>query len=263
MKQKLSLFIPTLFLSASAVADAPQAQFISSVQMAVHEKTPDLVVRSQKLVMDAFGRTFAQQPALRGKRFEIKTAGNQVVVFLTTEDDMRVPMQSVVARMVNQLNGRVYAKGRSAFYKTEYTQPFGGYLEVSVDDSHTKVLSIAAQAVPLRDLLKEIKNQMGTFSYLVPGKCADKELDWTFGNADKPEGLPLDLAMNELATVFGMHVENRNGTYIFSGTCHQARKTAQNAAHQELLRNSFFPSSAAAIPISHRQVFVPLLPLGE
>lgn len=261
--KKFKLFIPSLLLSATAIADAPQAQFISSVQMAVHEKSPELTIRSQKIVVDEFGRTFAQQSALRGKRFEVKTAGNQVVVFLTTEDDMRGPMQSVVAQMVNQLNGRVYAKGRSAFYKTAYTQPFGGYLEVSVDDSHTKVLSIAAQAIPLRDLLKEIKLKMGSFSYLVPGECADKELDWTFGNTEAPEGLPLDLAMSELAMVFGMKVEKRNGTYIFSGTCQHARKTVQSAANQEILRNSFFPSSAAGIPISHRQVFVPLLPLGE
>jgi hypothetical protein len=265
MKKQLKLFIPSLLLSAVSVADAPQAQFISSVQMAVMEKSPDLTARSQKLVLEEFGRTFALQPAFRGKRFEMKTAGNQVAFFLTTESDMRGPMQAVVAHMVDQLNGRVYAKGRSAFYKTAYAQPFGGFLEVSVDDTHTKILSIAAQSIPLRDLLKEIKSQMGSFSYLVPGECADKEVDWSLGDPEKqPDGIPMDVAMNQLATVFGMTVEKRNGTYIFAGTCQQLHRTnLQNAARTELLRNSFFPNGAGALPIAHRQVFVPLLPIGE
>src|SRR5262245_23872018 len=127
MKRVTKLFFPALLTSAFSIADAPQAQFISSIQMAVHENSPQLLARSQKLVLDEFGRTFDTQPMLRGKRFELKTQGNQVVFFMTTEDDMRVPMQAAVTQLIGHLNGRVYTKGKSAFYKTAFSQPFGGF----------------------------------------------------------------------------------------------------------------------------------------
>jgi hypothetical protein len=251
-------------VATAAFAEHPKAQFISAVQMAVQEPSPQLIERSRQLVVEQFGQRFGMEPELRGRRFEIRTSGNEVLFILNTEDDMRAPVQQVVAQMIQQLNGRVHTRGRSAFYKTALTEPLGGYLEVSVDETHSKVLSIAAQSVPLRDLLKEIKAQVGSFSYLIPGECADKSVDWSFGGPDRTEGIPLEVALTELGGLFGLRVEKRNNTFIFKGECaERAYKQGVNTAAAKALRNSFLPAPGGPIPVSHTQVFVPMFPIGE
>jgi hypothetical protein len=227
--------------------------------MAVHEQNPVLTERSQRVVMEQFANTFSSQPDLENRRYDVKTTGNEVVFFITTESDMRTPVQELVADVIGRLNGRVRAKGRSSFYRTALSQPFGGYLEVSVDDSHTQILSIAAQSVPLRDLLKEIKLQVGGVSYLIPGECADRMVDWSFGEGStRAEPKSVDTVMNELATLFNLKMEKKNGTYIFGGSCTEMRQM-RGRPSAELFRSNFFPAHYA----DTSQVFVTFSPLGE
>src|SRR5688500_3711152 len=157
------------------------AQFMSTVQMAIVENDPTLMRRSQDLVREQMLSGFQAFPQLSNRRYEIRTTGNEVVFYLVTNDDMRAPMQQAVASMISNLNGRVRARGRSLFYRTTPQRPIGGYLEVVVNDVHTKVRSIAAQSVLLRDVLKELRAQLGSLSYLIPGDCADRRVDWSFG----------------------------------------------------------------------------------
>src|SRR5262249_35321141 len=155
---------------------------------------------------------------LKGKTYEVRTFGNEVIFYLVSDDDMRVPMQHAVSVLVQSLNGRVRTHGRSMFYRTAFSKPLGEY-QVAVDQKTRRILSVSAQSAPLRDLLKDLKGKLGTFSYLIPGDCGDKAVDWSFGET-VAEPKTLDSAMSELATVLNLKVDKRNGTYyIFSGDC--------------------------------------------
>ncbi len=243
-----------------------QSQFVTRVQMAVHELSPELLKRSQGLVREALLNSMAGVPQFNGRTHEIRTVGNEVVLSLVTEDDVRAPMEMVVANMVEHLNGRAHIRGKSEafFYKANLVPNSGGFLEVVVDDSQTKIRSIAAQSVPLRDLLKEVRSQMGALSYLIPGECAERPVDFTFGVDDGAPPKTVDALMGDLATLFGLRYEKRNGTYIFSGRCSEdaamAVRNRMAPAVRDRMRAGFMPASASNGPVV-RQVFFPLSPL--
>lgn len=248
-----------------AVANSPREQFLSSIQFAVHESTPQLMQRSQQIVQDEFANAFGTYPELKGKTYQIRQNGNEVFFFMTTDNDMRTPMQGAVAAMVEHLNGRVLARGKSMFYKAAFSKPVDGYLEVTTDDTHSGILSIAAQSVPLRDVLKEIKAQVGSISYLIPGECAEQLVDWSFGENGEEAAKPVDTVMSELATLFNLKFEKKNGTYIFSGTCDELKRE-RTRPPVELLRNGFLPPSISAngtMGARMQHVFVPIFPFSE
>jgi hypothetical protein len=254
----LLFFTSTLVFSSLADTAAPETQFLSSIQMAVYEDSPLLTERSQRLVREQFDQRFNDFPGFENVRYEIKTSGNELVFFLTSERDIRSPLQEAVSEMIGQLNGRVRARGRSMFYKTALSQPLGGYLEVGVDDSHLKVVSVSAQAVPFRDLLKELKNQIGGFSYLIPGECADRVIDWGFGElGSNVEPKSIDTVMMELATLFNLKLDKKSGSYIFTGQCNEMHRI--HHAHSEAFKPAFYPINQTVSP----QVFVPLMPLRD
>lgn len=260
-----------LLVSPFLMADVPREQYLSSIQMAVYEQNPDLLKRSQKIVVDRFNHTFDNWPEFKGRQYEVKQNGNEVTFVMTTPEDMRTPMQQAVANIIEHLNGHVRARGRSMFYRTQLSKPIGGFLEVTVDDSKTGIRSISAQSVPLRDLLKEIKSQIGSISYLVPGECAEQLVDWSFGeDGDQVEPKNLDVAMGELGSLFNLGVDKKNGTYIFKGACDQPRRNMHMRPAMELLRHPFLtPSDEDMHPTRPlggarvHQVFVPLMPLGD
>lgn len=258
--RNLCFFVLGSLIGLNNFADtlSPETQFLSAIQMAVFEENAHLLERSQKIVRDQFDNRIVAVPGLENVRYEIKSNGNELVFFLTSNNDIRDPLQNAVSEIIGQLNGRVRARGRSMFYRTALSQPLGGYLEVTVDDSHTKVISVLAQAVPLRDLLKELKNQLGGFSYLIPGECAERMIDWGFGDLEsQTEPKTIDTVMMELATLFNLKLDKKSGSYIFSGQCHQIQRTQHLRA--ETFKPAFFPINHSVPP----QVFVPLMPLRE
>src|SRR4051812_4847688 len=109
--------LPLMAIGGVVFADAQPTRFVSTVQMAVQESNPVLMQRSQRLVMDQFAHTFDSWPEFQGKRYEVRTTGNEVVLYLVTNDDMRGPMQHAVSSMIQNLNGRVRARGKSLFYR--------------------------------------------------------------------------------------------------------------------------------------------------
>lgn len=251
-------------------ADVPREQYMSSIQLAVYEQTPELLRRSQKIVLDRFHDTFESWPEFKGRDYEVKQTGNEITFVMTTPEDMRSPMQLAVANIIEHLNGRVRARGKSMFYRTQFSKPSGGYLEVLVDDSKTGILSVSAQSVPLRDLLKEIKTQIGSISYLIPGECAEQLVEWSFGeNEAVVQPKSLDTAMGEIASLFNLGVDKKNGTYIFKGNCNQPNRPFGLRPSAELLRHPFFSQSESDRPsrpigtARMHQVFVPLMPIGE
>lgn len=205
--------------AAEQAAAARPAQYVSRIQLAVNELSPELLKRSQALVREEFLNSMSTTADVKGRTHDIRTMGNEVVLSVMTDEDVRVPLQAAVANMIEHLNGRVHARGKSFFYRTSLAPTYGGFLEVVADESQTKIRSIAAQSVPLRDLLKEVRHQMGTLSYLIPGECAERLVDFSFGIDDGAQPKSVEVLMGDLATLFGLRQEKRNGTYIFTGRC--------------------------------------------
>jgi len=255
--------LSAVFLLATiALAGNPKPHFISSMQMAIHEGSPELLLRSQRLVMQQMDQSLSMFPEMRGKRIDVRTQGNEVILIMSDQEDLRSPFKAAVAQAIEHLNGKVRARGKSMFYRTSLAEQMNGYLEVVLNDERNKIVTIEAQSVPLRDLLKEIKQQTGgSLSYLIPGECADKLVDWSFNEGGKGVPKEMDAVVSDLATLFGMKVENRNNTFIFTGAC--ANIIAKNNPQAEMTMQRFFDPSIQAIPISTSRVFVPIAPLSE
>ncbi|MBI1860960.1 MAG: hypothetical protein HYR96_08585 [Deltaproteobacteria bacterium] len=207
-----------LFLITSLAVAAPREEFLTTVQFSIHESSPELLERARNVVIDQFGTAMGLESMLANRGYQVRTNGNEVVLTLVSDVDLRNPMQSAVSQMIGHLNGRIHTRGGARFYRTGLSLPTDGVLDVVTDNSHTKILMINAQGVALRDVLKELKNQVGTFSYLIPGECSERFVEWSFGNP-MSEPKSIDIALEELATLFGLKLAKQSGTYIFTGNC--------------------------------------------
>jgi hypothetical protein len=246
--------------AAEAPAPPPSEQFMSAVQFAFHENSPEMMERSRKVVKEQFAETLGGWPTLAGRPYEVKTIGNEVVFYLSSESDMQEPMQAAVARLVERINGKVRTRGRSQFFKTAFSQPVGGFLETIVNDNHTKIVSISAQSVSLRDLLKQLQVQLGSLSYMVSGECAERPVDWSFGGVGSgiAEAKSVETVMSEIATLFNLKFEKKNGTHIFSGEC-PAVKRARPAT--DVMQAGLVPIT----PLGYHRpsVYYPVVPIGN
>src|SRR5687768_9812149 len=115
MKYQLALVGASL-VGLSVSADS-RAHYLSSVQMVVQERNAALTQRAQRLVMDQFTSAISASPALQNRRFESHMNGNEVVLTMSSDADLRMPVQEVLASIIQGLNGRVLARGRSQFYR--------------------------------------------------------------------------------------------------------------------------------------------------
>ncbi len=230
-------------------------QFTSRVYFVIHESSPSLVQRGRRVIEQEFAESYQGMPQLHGRPYQVFSDGNQVVFSMVADADMRSPFQNVVAQIVGQLNGRVRTRGGFDLLKTSMTESPERYLEVILDETNTKIRSIVARTVALRDLLAELKLQFGDsvlgqnlsrFSYMIPGECASKQIDWSFGSSnpeDKVAAKTLDEALQELARFFHLSVTNHKGTYIFAGEC--PRTPSVRAASSSL---EFLPSRWITLP---------------
>lgn len=237
--------------SGLGFANSP-AHYISSIQLHVVEPTNELTQRSRNLVIKSFQRSMGLVPVLKDRPLKTEMSGPDIVFTLTSGSDLQTPVQEILAQMVEDLNGRVLARGKSSFYRAALTQPLGGYLEVVMDESNQRIVAISAESVPLRDILNEIRNQSGSMSYLISGDCAEKLVDWSFVTLAPEQPKEIDAVMNDLAFLFNLKCEKKNGSYLFSGTClkqptHPKRRmgapaferTLQNPLETEV----FFPTA--------------------
>lgn len=247
---KTFLILSTLFCGLG-FSNSP-AHYISSIQLQVSEPNVDLTKRSQNLVVKAFQRSLGLVPVLKDRALRTETSGPNIVFTLTSDTDLQNPVQEILAQMVEELNGRVLARGKSSFYRAALTQPLGGYLEVVMDDSNERIVAISAESVPLRDILNEIRNQTSSMSYLISGDCAEKLVDWSFVTVAPEQPKEIDAVMNDLAFLFNLKCEKKNGSYIFSGNCLKPsvnpRKRIGHPALERSIQNPletevFFPTS--------------------
>jgi hypothetical protein len=249
----------------------PAVQFISTIQVAVQEETPELMQRSQRLVRQQLAAAFSGRPEFRGKHYELRTEGNnEVILSLVSDNDVRPMMRQTVENFFQNMSGSIQGKAQWLYSRASLAPQMGGYLEVVVDDTHTKVRSISAQGVSFRDLLKEVRFQLGSsLSYLIPGECAQRPVDWSFGDeaGSAAPAKNVDALMNELATLFNLKCENKNGTYIFSGNCNDLPPTPARlragATPADFFREALAPPMRgnAAPHNVQTQVYFPLLPL--
>lgn len=205
---------PVIPLPTNAPEAPPRtAHFVSAVQFAIHEPQ---VKRAQRVVREKFAQSMGTIPQLEDLPFDVRVAGNEVVFYVMTDADMNALIQQAMAMMIQNLD--VKSRGRLSFYRAEVPQPMGGYLETVVNDKKSGIISVSAQAVPLRDLLAQLRDQLGGLSYLIPGECGDKRVDWRF-EAQPTGAKPIDVVMTELGSLYGMKVQKRNNTHVFSGGC--------------------------------------------
>lgn len=212
-----------LSLQHSACAET-DSHFVSAVQFAIQESSPELIKRSQVLLRKKFIEELDAVPVPQIQPMEVRIIGNEVVFYFVTPVDVNYPMQKAVSALVQELTGKVRMRGRSSVYLAKFAQPslLGGYLETMVDDSHSHIISIKAKSVPLRDLLKQLKAQLGSFSYLISGRCAETHIDVSLGQGSSDPVTSLittDLIMKELASRLQLILEKKNGIYIFDGIC--------------------------------------------
>ncbi len=235
MNKSLGLAFVIAAAQSAPVLGAETVQFISRVYFVIHETTPQQLQRGRRAIQKEFADTIASVPSLQPHRYQVVTNGNQVVFSMVTQADTRSPFQEAVSDMVGQLNGRIRTRGRYDFMRTDLRAKPDHFLEVELDESNTKIKTIAARAVTLRDFLAELKLQFGDsemrlhavaagrqspslrFSYMIPGDCAAKEFDWNTTEGTHPKSV--EATMTEVAKLLNLQVENHNGTYIFSGDC--------------------------------------------
>jgi hypothetical protein len=201
-----------------------RSQYVSMLKVTVREATPELRRRSQRIVREKFSQTLSTFPELRQVPYEVLSRSDDVVFSFVTQQDILAAIRQVVPSYLSDLSGEVDAHGQVRVYKAAFDEPMEGeraFLEVVLDDSRSKIRSIEAQSVPLRDLLKELQAQLGNLSYLIPGECGGRLVDWRFGGEGQPGAEPkeVDALMQELATFFGLKSERKHGTFIFAGTC--------------------------------------------
>jgi hypothetical protein len=100
-------------------------------------------------------------------------------------------------------------------------------------------MAISAESVPLRDILNEIRNQSGSMSYLISGDCAEKLVDWSFVTVAPEQPKEIEAVMNDLAFLFKLKCDKKNGSYIFSGNCLKQPMNSQKKTGRSVLHHSF------------------------
>ncbi len=214
--------IVLLFAGTVALA-LPEVRYVSSIQWVIRENSSPMIQRSQNLVVETMRNGFQNSPVLQHRPFEVKTNGENVVLYLTTQEDIRPQFQEFVEQTVQRLNGKVLAGGNVRFYRTDPNVAREGYVEVLLNEDHSLLRSVMAESVPLREVLKGIKSQFPQVSYLVPGECAEKNVDWNFKSPSPSPGLSVDQVVKKLASHFQLNVERRENTYVFLGHCENTR----------------------------------------
>ena len=260
-------------LPVGAPVKAPDSQFISRVYFVIHESNPVQIQRGRKLIEQQFADTISAVPQLQAQNYQVVADGNQLVFSMTSQDDTRVSFQNAVSELVGQINGRFRTRGRYDFMRTSLEPQQENYLEVVLDDSNTKIRSIVARAITLRDLLAELKMQFGDtttaignrtrFSYMIPGECASREIDWSFGTEKSETGgelapKSLEEAMNEVAKVMSLKVQNHQGTFIFTGDCPRSPRNRPVANALDFLPARWIPLNE--MPTGRPMVAEPSIP---
>jgi hypothetical protein len=136
--------------------------------------------------------------------------------------------------MIVSAHGRVHARGRSALYEVPESSA-SGFLDVEVDKPGTGIVAVNAHGVQVRDLLEEIQSKLASaqmaergeqsgWSYVLPGRCARKRIDFRFGREGEgaptiSQGRGVGEVMQALSVQLRADCQKRGGAWVFSGDC--------------------------------------------
>lgn len=262
---KLVLYTVGLFLGASAIGaevlDSPH--YLATIQFAVNESDPRRVPEEQSRIRVYFIKTIEGWPQLKRQTIETRTVGNEVVFYLTSDSDIHVPMQEALNVFVRDMNGKLRLRGRAEV--SALSEPMAGY-QVEVDASRKRLEGATARSAPLLHLLKDVKRKLISFSYAIPGRCANTPVNWNFVPSPDPKIDSVREAMSEIGSITGLKLNDHNGTYYeFTGHC-SGEATAQPTAlpTQSIVTmpapNLLFEQTGAG---ERPYVYVPLRMLNE
>lgn len=222
--------------ASPAAAAASKEQYTATLHFRI-EDSPRLLPRAQQLVRHELEKTFRAWPALEVKRFELQSSGNQVYLSIVSDKDIQRPVQEAVAAVVTNLDGKVWAQGRSDIHRTSLYQPVEAFLDIQLaevqtevkDLSQVRVERISAIAIPVRELVRELKfriqqryPKLPVFGHSIDRSCAERDLDLSLGETPDESPKALKEVMEELAAVLNVPggVKQINGRYVFAGACH-------------------------------------------
>ncbi len=272
MKRAVFLITATPFLQCLAAmthsptpivvpAPAPAPQFTSTVQIAIQDPNRQQQLRSERLVLEQFSRGFDNWAALKGRRYQVRTAGNQIVFTLVSDTDIRTPMEEMVLSAVQLLNGRVHLKGRTTFLRTSLNgNQTGPYLRVKRDSTGQKIAFIQARWATPNDIIELMQSLIGPFSYHIRSECADKPVHLRFGD-DSPNapGKSVEQVMRILAAELGLEYDYTMDTHILRGTCME-QQPFHNDSPADMITDTLMPEPA---PMPFTSVVFPLPPIGQ
>ncbi len=208
----MKYFVLILFffiISWTGFAKIPNSHFTASIEFTLNDsEVKKTIIKEFSLIQKNYGDN---------NNFETISDNNMLIFFVTSENDLTLPIKKTTEILVERLNGKVQTHGKSKLFKTSFstTHPIAT-LEVITDDSHTSIVSLLAKSIPFRELLKEIGREINNFSYVISGLCADELTNINFHSQKKNS---LDSLMRELARLNGLSLNKSNSTYIFSGSC--------------------------------------------
>lgn len=258
MKRVFSI-LPLLFTTLGS--GNPAVQFMTTVDLEVHEPTEELTTRSLRLIETEFDNSFRTVPAFQEQKYEVRRFGNGILFSLTGLEDRHLQMQQVVKAMLPRLIWKVQASGSTRHYRMALPErPQRGFRVRFADDA----TEIEAVSVPLRDLLREIQAQNSFFNYQIATECAEKTVDWSYRKAGPTNREELGKLVEKLVGLFNMESEQiEPGYFALKGSC-ETSQTAPTAA-PPLLPNAPFENLALwntypNVPTVRRVIFFPVNP---
>lgn len=243
-------------------------RYMATVQFAVQESSPELSARGRKLVQEQFQQTLNSMPELSAGPFQVRSVGNEVAFYVLSDKEMNVLMHNAVPVLISRLRGKVRLRGLASLYETSLLESDrGGYLETVVSDDHSRMLSVQARQVPLRELFTQIQAQLGGLSYSIPSGCNNKMVDWNFEQPSTGELKNTSKLMRELAGIFQLTMEERDGTYAFDGSCadqNSPNTRGQYPSPEGMIKANWVPMPTANMnPPEVQEVYFPLVRIGQ
>lgn len=291
MAKRTVIALGTLSLAVAAFANpvpspAPKEQYTATVQLLIEEPTPQLLQRAKNLVRRELESTFRAWPSLEVKKFELQSSGNQVYLSVLSDKDIQQPVQEALASVVTHLDGKVWALGRSDIHRTSLSQPVEAFLGIQLvetadeltDLSQVRIERIGAIAIPVREFLRELKfrirerhPRLPVFGHSIDRSCAERDLDWSFGETSDEAPKDLKSVMEELAAVLNVPggVKQINGRYVFAGGCPPQeapiRRRLPGPPGLDGVMGEMQPNNVSFSPdrFSVHSVHIPLMPLGK
>jgi len=222
--------LEALVFAASVENHVSTVQYASSVDFSILEEFPKAQHRARKLVLDEFEQVMKSRKRLDTLPYEIRNTNDEVHFYIVSSQDMKNLIEGAILDLVHRLNGRARTRGVLSSYRAS-SKKQGGYLEIQMNPERKHELqTLVVRSVPLGDVLRELKVQVGDFSSVIHGQCANKPLTWTWSEAQYPG---LQSVLTNFAASGGFTLSRRGDAYVFSGSCEM--ETADNVAYAEEL----------------------------